>query len=248
MNDALHAALQDDLAAYSLRSLDDLSALRVEEHLLTCAECRSILREYQEVARLLPLTLSAAPPDGARASLLAAAMSDRRSGAETAATAGVRPVRRFPGRAAVLAAAALLALALAGGFWALSRDRAPMDPAEVVEQLLESDDVRVVALTGSEAAPGAVGQVIFRPTDKRAGLVASGLPNLERGHCYQLWLIRADGSRTSGGIFWEDDDGSAITLVELPEDLSQFLWLGVTEEPYPGSETPTGRNILRGDF
>lgn len=246
-DDASHALIEQDVAAYALGGLDAAAATAVEDHLAECPACRELLREYQEVTRLLPLALPAAqPPADAREALLARA-GGRRRGWRRGRIVAWLP-RSLPGRVALASMAAVLALAIGYVVWAGLREDPPSNPADVVEQLQERDDVRIMAMTGSENAPGAVAQLIVAPDDDRAGLVASGLPILRRGQCYQLWFVREDGSRVSGGIFWEDDDGSAIALVELPGDLSEFRWLGVTEEPYPGSPAPTGPNVLRGEL
>lgn len=244
-NEPLHLALAEDLAAYALGALDGDSATLVEDHLAGCPACRGILREYQEVARLLPLALPAAqPPGDAREAVLSQAGGGRKG------TWRRRLIRRsprgVPARLVLGGLTAVLALTLGYAIWASTRDDAPHDPAEVVGQLQESDDVRVLAMTGSENAPEAVGQLIMAPDHEQAGLVASGLPILQRGRCYQVWFVRHDGSRTSGGIFWEEEDGSAIALVSIPGDISDFRWFGVTDEPYPGSPSPTGPNVLGG--
>jgi anti-sigma-K factor RskA len=244
---APHAEFADDLAVYALGGLDDDSATRVEDHLATCPTCRATLVEYQEVTRLLPLALpSAQPPADARDALLASAAGGRK-GAWRRRLARRLP-RGAPARLALAGLAAVVLLAVGVALWAATRDDAPPDPADVVGQLQESDDVRVLAMTGSENAPDAVGQLIMAPDREQAGLVASGLPILERGHCYQLWFVHDDGTRSSGGIFWEEPDGSAITLVTVPGDLSHFRWFGVTEEPYPGSAAPTGPSVLGGEL
>lgn len=236
---------QDDLAAYALGGLDDPSAILLEDHLGGCAACRAVLAEYQEVATLLPLALpAAAPPAAARGVLL------ERAGASGRVPEHKRARRLLPRSGAVRAAfvglAALLVLAFGLGIWAAARDDGQADTAELVGELQQNDDVRVMTMTGSENAPEAVGQLIVAPDEAQVGLVASGLPILERGHCYQLWWVHTDGTRASGGIFWEDDAGSAITLVDAPEDITDLRWFGVTEEPYPGSEAPTGPSVLGG--
>jgi len=241
-NDSVHVAVADELPAYALGSLDAASATRLEDHLARCPSCRAVLREYQEVTRLLPLALPAArPPGTARSELLSRVGSDTRRSRRVIAL-----WKRTPVRLATAAVAAVLAVAIGVGVWSVTREDAPNDPASVVEQLESSPDVRVVSMAGSQNAPGAVGQLIIKPDAHQAGLIASGLPTLKHDHCYQVWFVRPDGTRVSGGIFWPDDTGGAVTLVDLPENISDFKTVGVTEEVYPGSSNPTGQAVLRG--
>jgi len=61
MSDA-HERLRDDVAAYALGTLEPTDAARVEDHLLDCAACRVLLREYAAVYALLPFAVPSTPP------------------------------------------------------------------------------------------------------------------------------------------------------------------------------------------
>ena len=52
----------DDLAAYSLGSLEAPEARHVERHLATCTACGTLLRQYQTVVGTLPLGLDPVGP------------------------------------------------------------------------------------------------------------------------------------------------------------------------------------------
>ena len=45
--------------------------------------------------------------------------------------------------------------------------------------------------------------------DNKGVLAVTGLHGLDRGHQYQLWLIK-DGQRRSGGVFSPDAEGLRI--------------------------------------
>ncbi|MGH9174587.1 MAG: anti-sigma factor [Vicinamibacterales bacterium] len=240
-----HDTFSDDLAAYALGSLEPEDAARLERHLRDCAGCRQALREYDEVMRLLPLGLPPAEPSpGARRELIhrlrVAHDAQRRDS----------PPGWWPRlRVQALTVVAVVAFVLAGAaVWSqFNRDNGD-DAAAIVENLRDEPDTRIVALRGSEAAPQAVGQLVFQPGESRAGLVVSGLPPLPGDRAYQLWFIQPDDSRIDGGVFSVDEAGKAIVVIDAPAAYDYGWSCGVTEEPAAGSPQPTGRNVLRGVY
>jgi anti-sigma-K factor RskA len=75
-------------------------------------------------------------------------------------------------------------------------------------------------------------------------LAISGLPRLPRGRTYQLWFVRDGASPTAGVTFGVDPGGRAWAKVVVPPSLDDVREILVTEEPAPGSATPTGRPLL----
>jgi len=76
-------------------------------------------------------------------------------------------------------------------------------------------------------------------------LMAQNLPDLDKDHQYQLWLIR-DGQRTSGGVFSLSDANEGRLQVFAPGSLLFYDSFGVTIEPAGGSPDPTGEKVLGG--
>jgi anti-sigma-K factor RskA len=240
-----HEQYQHDLAAFALGSLEPEETARLERHLAECASCRELLAEYEEVMRLLPLGLPRAEPSPvARRELFHRLRVDR---AEEADRRRSDWWHRFRLQALTVAASVLVVLAGAI-IWGLYRDDEPQDAAAIVDELQEQPDTRIVAMRGSEAAPQAVGQLLFQPGDTKAGLVVSGLPPQPDDRAYQLWFVRPDETRIDGGVFRVDDDGRAIVVVSAPADYAVGWSCGVTDEPAGGSDQPTGRNVLRGTY
>src|SRR5262245_46966889 len=69
-----HDTFADEIPAYALDALDADDARRVTEHLATCAECRSELARYRQVAMTLALAVDPeVPPPSLRARTLARA-------------------------------------------------------------------------------------------------------------------------------------------------------------------------------
>jgi anti-sigma-K factor RskA len=111
-----------------------------------------------------------------------------------------------------------------------------------------------VALAGTDAAPGASGVLVISQDGSSGTLVADGLPVLEAGKQYQLWLIH-DGQRDSGGVFSVSPaqaagvtpDSYAVMAVQSARPLTDYTGFGVTIEPAGGSPGPTGQKVLGGN-
>lgn len=234
-----HEQIKQDLAAYALGALEPDEAAAVEEHLTGCDECRALLDEYRQSASLLPLALDiTSPPAGAGERLLASA----REAAQAESSAQGRPDTidsRSTGWQLVAAASLILALVLGGALiWALTGD----DDGDTLTGAGE----RVVALSGSPDAPDASGHLVMDEADERAMLVVTNLPDVPAGRAYQFWFVAPDGERVSGGVFSTDPDGGAVVEINVPQNVTAFERIGVTEEPEGGSEGPTGTNVLGG--
>ena len=79
---------------------------------------------------------------------------------------------------------------------------------------------------------------------RRGELAIAGLPALPPGRVYQLWFARPGGPPISGGAFQVDGRGEALAVVVIPVALEPARAVAVTEEPAPGSPTPTGPHLL----
>jgi anti-sigma-K factor RskA len=102
-------------------------------------------------------------------------------------------------------------------------------------------------MIATDAAPKATGKLLISMDGEYGTLVVDGLPPLDAGHQYQLWLIR-DGQRTSGGLLTVNAHGYGVLEISAPEPLVRYPSLGVTIEPMGGSPGPTGEKVLGGDL
>ncbi len=236
-----HQEFQEELAIYALGSLDAADRRRIEAHLGECADCRELLREYQVVASLLPFGLEQSePPAGAEARLQEQARRPGRWRLRRWLTNNQVNVPRYQG----LAAAILLLLIAVLVVWNLSLQFGDDHPPD------GTVPVSVVApLAGSEFAPLATGHLVLDLEDGTSVLIVSGLPELDAEHAYQLWFVRSEAQeRVSGGVFEVNPAGAGVLAVVVPEEVTQYDLIGVTEEPAGGSPGPTGRNVLRGEL
>lgn len=225
----------DDVIVYSLRQMSGAEAIQLKAHLDGCASCRLKLSEVEETVGLLPLASpQVSPPPGLRARVVGevereAAEANRR-----------RESRRRWSQLAWVGAASLLAVLL-GGYSLLQveglRERlnafAPVAAAE-----------QVVTLVGTEAAPQASGRMLVarEGTGARISLQVQGLPALQGGQAYQLWLVK-NGQRTNGGVFVVDATGKGGLATSLPVDLA-WDYCGVTLEPDAFGTQPRGKRMM----
>jgi hypothetical protein len=173
----MHDPWTNRLSAYIDDEMAPAERARLVEHLAACAECTATLGELQAV-----IAAAAALPDAepatdlwpaiatrieaatAEPSSVTAPLADRGVPAAAAATATIAHAapsmsRRFSFSAPQLAAAAVVLMALSGGFvWLLQRDMAPGYAAgTVVHSALAPSDVRLVDTPVEFAGPDGYG-------------------------------------------------------------------------------------------
>jgi anti-sigma-K factor RskA len=145
-----------------------------------------------------------------------------------------RPAQKRSGaRWWALAAAVAIGAAVPGAVAVQQAQRAreAEQQQEALADLLTDPSAVVVHGT----ATGGDGTATAVLTDDRALFSASGLPPLDAGQVYQLWVVDADGAASSAGVMvW--DDG---TVRQLADGFAAGDTLAMTVEPAGGSEQPT---------
>jgi anti-sigma-K factor RskA len=244
-----HEQVRELLPAYALSCLDPEEEAEVRSHLAECSRCREDLAGYQGVTDCMGLASRSRVPPAALENRIMARVSAGRAapgaapaaGASRGPAAGRKPALsrpRWPRLMVPLAAAAaVLIVALAAGniLQAVRSGREAQVP----------QGVETVALLGTADAHDAYGTVVLDVDQNRGVLAVRGLPCLDAGHQYQLWLIH-DGRRTSAGVFSVDAKGYAALMVDVPVEFASFQSMGVSVEPAGGSATPTGSRIMTG--
>jgi anti-sigma-K factor RskA len=231
------------LPAYALGCLDEVEALRVSEHTARCAACRAELQPYLTVADQLALaTPDALPPARVKQQLMrrierpTAARSTEPGASWWQQLAGLF-LRSAPAWA--LASLILIVALAAGNIWLWQQvNRTGGANAAGL--------IRVVAMIPTDAAPQATGKLLISMDGEYGTLVVDGLPPLDAGHQYQLWLIR-DGQPTSGGVLTVNAHGYGVLEISAPEPLAHYRSFGITVEPAGGSTVPTGEKVLEAD-
>ncbi len=234
------------LPGYALDALTADERAAVEEHLETCASCRQALAEYQTIGEGLAFVPPPVePPPALRARLVAQIAASPPRQSWTARLRGLLP-RMAPAAGAALF---LLLAALNLVLWRRVEQVTQVQQTlmrqnqeyETALALLGDPEAQVARIQGE----GVEGSLIYDPRGQTAVLTVQGLENLPAGQDYQLWLIRPDDTRLSGGVFDADPEtGITLFVVHSPEALDSFVGVGVTIEPAGGSPGPTGPRVL----
>lgn len=182
-------------------------------------------------------------------------------------TAG--PNRRDRGRWTALAAvAAAVILGLTGWNVALQRQVGTVQQnvttleAQITAQAdsvtlgrLVSDHRFARPLSSSAAADGPysssggpAGYLYSDPANKVGLMNCYWMPVLNKDQVYQVWLVRADGTRDSGGTFTVDARGNASVVINAPATFNTYTSVGVTTEPSGGSPGPTSPRVVWADL
>jgi anti-sigma factor RsiW len=175
------------LGVYALGLLDDQEAQAIDEHLVTCAECRTVLDELVGVHQMLAFAPPAAFADAAPAepdlpAPILTMRAPRRSGARIAAL--------------VAAAAAVLGLAVAGGVLIGQRSTGAglAAPTTVPTTTVGTPPVSGVRYASISTAGGARLTVRLEPAPGwvRINAAVSGIPS---GVRCQLVVVSRTGER-----------------------------------------------------
>lgn len=240
-----HDEVENLVAGWVLGALDGDELERVRAHVETCPICRETAMRLGRAVGALPLEVEEVdPPAGLRERILAAAATSRGSTESVALpktrTKQYRPATlagRPRGWVPAYAAAATVVLALVVGLIAgdLVGRQAPL-PAAVVRS----------ALAGHQALASAKANVIDLRSDGVVLVDFSGLPQLDSGKVYEIWLITAGGRADPAGVFVPDANGSKFVLVA--KSLSGYAQMAVTIEVAPdGTQQPTQQPDLYGN-
>lgn len=261
-----HDELRDLLGAYALDALSREERAALRAHLATCPECQAELAELRAVVAELPVVLDELEPSAAlRERLEAEVRADAAASARAARAASdwstplpamsappapaapippqyvapsrqpeaaPTPISAAPSRRRVVpwAAVAALFLLVSVGMllWNLR-----------LQQGTGELGGAVVALVPEAAAPEVEGEVHLDTAEDLVVLDVDGLPALDPGEVYQVWLIGEDGAPVPSGVFAATRARHAIAV-----DPSAYQTLAITNEPGPlGSPGPTGEIV-----
>lgn len=229
----------EELAAFSLGSLDRDERARVEAHVTTCDTCTDRLMEYQAVVATLPFALEpVAPPSDAWLTIRARARR-RRLPIPAWRRMVVRASRSRVVRWSAVAAVAACLLA-----WnvVLEGELTRYRQGPQVEKLARRP-ARLVILTGTGQSKASAR--IFAAVDGHSGHMAiSGLSPLAEGRVYQLWFVLTAGPAKTAATFTVDGEGRAWVVISVPAPLEETRAIVITEEPAPGSAAPSGSPLL----
>jgi hypothetical protein len=219
----------DELAAYSIGTLEADVTARVAEHLRTCASCRTEVEAYEETAWRLAEAVAQEPPARMRAAVVERARAER-------------PVRRRPFASLVDAfrrpvpafIPAALVLALIAG--AVGYAGAVREADRYATSLAAVQNARITALAPSAERPQARGALV-QPAGGAPYLLLD-LPATPADKTWQAWVIRG-GQPLPAGI--SQAPQLTLTVPLQPGDV-----VAVTLESSGGASQPTTTPVLTG--
>ena len=248
--------------AAALGCLDHDEDAFVRAHLAACPRPHTELRDAVELASAIGGAWpdEDAPSPQLRSRLLGAVRSEAPSPEPArSASSGARPWwRAVAGGAGAVALAASLALAVQVGENGALRDQLSQAQGQLTAVATQLDTAeawidRAVA-TGADAffmsgeGQGAEASFMLVVEADAAGavLLMTGLPELDPGRTYELWVER-DGAIVGVGTFEPDARGlAAVTIDASLDGIRQAM---ITIEPEGGSQSPTpGDVIMQGDL
>jgi len=254
--------IEELLPFYMLDALTEEEKKLVESYLSEHPEARAQVQDLQSGAAALPYSVSPVkPPHRVKEALMARVTADVQSRERSSAGVASQPSRRglrFDDIFRLLSlgaatAAILWAFVLNAQVTRLQNEISALNEQvtaqkqsidELVRNLPQTDqsDVITVSLKSTGEQPRPLGQLIANPNDQSAVLVISGLPPLEQGKTYQVWLI--GDAPVSAGLLTVDENGQSVLIITSEEAIGSFNSLGISIEPEGGSTQPTTDQIV----
>jgi anti-sigma-K factor RskA len=257
LKDNMDPRIEELLPFYALEALTEEEKEQVESYLAEHPEARLQLQDLQSGASALPYSVAPVePPQQVKEALMRRVASDVQARERSSARVqrGVRFENIF--RVLSLGAAAIAviwAFVLNAQVARLQEQITSLNDqvaaqAQSLDDLVKNlpqnteSDVITVSLKSTGDQPRPLGQLIANPNDKSAVVVISGLPPLEPGKTYQVWLI--GDAPVSAGFLTVDENGQSVLIVTSEESIGSFKSLGISIEPEGGSEQPTADQIV----
>lgn len=112
---------------------------------------------------------------------------------------------------------------------------------------ISGEDVRIVNLTNYSARGQVLARVFWDQSAGEWNLKVYNIRQPKPGHLFQLWAVSSGASTPmSLGVFVPDEEGRAEIRYVQGMEKGVFVRAMISEEPDPGSVTPTGSIVLAG--
>lgn len=102
-------------------------------------------------------------------------------------------------------------------------------------------------LAAEDVARNTEASFVWNSGDQVGALVVNGLPALNVGETYQLWLVNDEHS-LSLGTFRPDDTGIGVVIFQSTQPITDFSHIGVNIEPAGGTDSPTSPHLIIGNI
>ena len=222
------------LALAALGVLTRAEGLPLDEHLRGCTQCRRSATAYLQAAAALPSSLNTPePPPTLRRNLLREvygtdAPRTRPDGVWAPLWRALTRRRLFEIAGAVVTVAAVI--------------------VAIVAVRRPSTQQQTYTIVGTTTAPSVQGTLTYDPASQQAVMTVTGLPQPAASgaalpQVYEVWLVSGSGA-TDGVAFLSQSPVNHSWSTVVHSDLSQYVAVAATEEPYGGSPKPTSAQLL----
>lgn len=209
----------------------------LDVHLRGCTRCRRAATAYLQAVATLPGSLDPVePPPTLRRNLMRQVYGETSQAPAESRWNAVRQAltwrRLLPvGGAAVTVAAVVVAIV-----------------AVSTRPSTGSDTSRTYTVVGTTSAPGVQGTLSYDPGGQQAVMTLTGLPEPAAAagvtpDVYEVWLVRGNGV-TQGVAFLTQSPLTHAWTTVIHTDLSQYVAVAATAEPYGGSLQPTSPQLV----
>lgn len=231
----------DNIPAYVLGALSRAEASALKAHLETCQVCRAELARYQQIgdglmAAILPLQT---PSSAVKGKLLASLEEER---------APARPKTRWGFKQFAAGTIALVLISMNLIAFLQIRDLRQQQ-IQLAGQIEKNHTILGMLTASTEIHPisgnGFSGNLLLDREKNLSFLLVWNLPLPPNNRVYQIWLISPEGERIDAGSFRpEGDRPFTSAALATSRNFAEFVGIEVTIEPFGGSDTPTGEQIL----
>ncbi|HEY6045534.1 MAG TPA: anti-sigma factor, partial [Pyrinomonadaceae bacterium] len=243
---------------------------QLEEHLETCAACRTELAELREAAGLLAHASTPAEPGAAvRTRILDQVRNEKQPGVSSPVVPfKAQPVANiWPNLLRLAAAIAFVALLIGMAvLWRrdvrsrqeiarlsqqfnqqneeLARNREALARQREAIALMNAPGMKKMELAGTPTAQSARATFVYDQNTGRAMIMTNGLPAAPEGMAYEVWFIPKGHSPMPGKTFTVDHAGQGMMMDQMPAEAMDGATIAITLEPKGGSASPTGAIYL----
>jgi anti-sigma-K factor RskA len=224
------------VGAYALDALTDEERAEFEAHLIDCADCRREVGEFRETLAETSVLTETAPPAELRGNVLTAIKTVRQLEPQPAhAVEQTAKVIKLPvwRRVARVAVAAVVAVALAIGGWAIGEQQSQSNQT-ARQRLFSAPDVQIYSQPIRDGA--SVAYVISRSENSGMAII-TGRPHPGPGHVFQLWTMQTVQGKTQPAP--DQTFSGRNQSVWLTGNVATAVGLAITVEPDGGSTKPT---------
>lgn len=244
-----HPDLHTLTGAYALDALEDDERAAFEAHLPDCGTCREEVAGFLDTAAMLGRAVAEPVPTHLKGTILDQVARTRQDPPQTEPEPrpaappiqlSRRPARRAWMERLLLPAAAVMAIVVAGMSIVVGNLNQRLDAVAT------ADDVAAVAAAEDMQAweaplpDGGTARVMYSPSRGEGWFLADGLPAVEAGRIYELWVIDEEGP-TPAGLF---DTAEGRVAHAFTGDVGEAQAIGVTVEPASGSPEPTTEPVV----